>query len=803
MNKIFTCSLLFLFFSLQTYAQADQPPVNLLSGQLLDTESNPLSFATITVYDQQDSTMANGGLTDEDGRFKLELEKGTYYAIFQFIGYEEKAISNIQLQKNMDLGTIQMSESSIALDEVEVSAERSQMELKWDKRVFNVGKDLTNAGGSAADILDNVPSVTVDVEGNVSLRGSQGVRILVDGKPSGLVGMGDPDALRRLQGDIIEKIEVITNPSARYEAEGEAGIINIVLKKNKSKGLNGSFGIQAGHPSNYGASYGLNLRRKKFNLFSNFGINYRKYPGGGDSFQQFFDENGEQTAYYTTDYDQKRGGLGTNFRIGSDWMIDDKNTLTASALYRYSYNDNQSDVVFDDFDGENNLIRRTIRDNDEIEIEHNVEANLNYQRTFSKPEHKWTVDLKYINDDDTEDTDYFEYVANSNEETIQQSSNTEDEVNFIFQTDYIHPINEKTQFEAGLRAGLRTINNDFIVEEQDENGVFFPISAFDDKLKFDERVYAAYFIGETQLDKWGVQVGLRTEYSDIRAELVKSDLANIQEYLSWFPSAFLTYAFSDEDQLQISYSRRISRPRFRYLLPFSSFNNPRNNWQGNPNLQPEFTDSYELGFLKYFSKGSILSSIYYRHTDGVIERITVTLDEATTTRFPINLATRDAYGFEFNLSYDLTEKWNVNLDMNFFKQVIIGNYEGLRYGSETYTWNGRMNSRIRIFKKVDFQLSAFYRAPQITTQGKTFSIASLNSGFSMDVLKGKGTVTLSVQDIFNSRKRRSVTDLPDFYSESTFQWRRAQQVNLNFTYRLNQDKKRGRGERNFGGDGDF
>ncbi len=305
----YTFFLILLIIPFFALAQSAIP----LTGKLQEASTEKsLPFATVGLYALPDSNMVTNALTETDGRFSLEARPGNYYALFQYVGYEDRYLSPVEVQAGMDtlsLGKVEMSTDAIALQEVEVRAERSQMEFKLDKRVFNVGKDLTNAGNNAADILDNVPSVSVDPEGNVSLRGSQGVRILINGQPSGLLSAGDTEALQRMQGDMIERVEVITNPSARYEAEGEAGIINIILKKEEKKGFNGSFGLTAGQPANYGASYNLNYRRRAFNFFSNFGLDYRRAPGGGNATQRFF-ENGELTNFFTSETSQNRGGLG-------------------------------------------------------------------------------------------------------------------------------------------------------------------------------------------------------------------------------------------------------------------------------------------------------------------------------------------------------------------------------------------------------------------------------------------------------------------------------------------------------------
>ncbi len=774
----------------------------IVTGQLVEKGSeDPLSFATAALYREKDSTMVGNAVTEFDGGFQIQAEPGNYYAVFQYVGYEKKVIPDLRIKAGRDtfrLGEVAMLTNAVSLREVEVRAEKSQMEFQLDRRVFNVGKDLTNIGNSAADILDRVPSVTVDAEGNVSLRGSQSVRILVNGNPSGLLSAGETEALLRMQGDIIESIEVITNPSARYEAEGEAGIINIILKKNQEKGVNGSFGLTAGYPQNFGASYNLNYRQQDFNFFSNFGIDYRKFPGGGSSTQEFFN-NGDRTEFYTSETDQIRGGLGGYIQFGTDWNIDKYNMITGSLLYRRGRDDNDATVTYRDFDENDELINTTVRDINEIEDENNFEGSLLYRRTFDQEDREWTVTAKYILDEETEIADYVETDDLEPNALIQNSRNEEDESNFLFQTDYIHPIGEKTRLEGGLRAALRTVNNNFFVEELLDNGEVVTLPDFDDQLKYQENIYAAYFIGAHELGPISLQGGLRVELSDITASLVRSGESNDQNYLSLFPSASMAYKFSEKDQIQASYSRRLSRPYFRRLLPFSNFNNPRNNSIGNPNLRPEFTHSFELGYLHYFTNGSLLANVYYRNTSGVIERIVLPSDDATTILFPVNLATRNSYGLEINLGYDLAPWWNINANTNFFRSLVDGTYEGRDYSADAYAWNARVNTKIDIGEKFVIQASFDYDAPRNTTQGRSLSSYTFDLAASLEIFKGKGTLTLSGRDLFNTRIRRSIVDTPEYKSESSFQWRRSQQITMQFNYRLNQDRKRN-AQRGSGGD---
>ena len=775
--------LLQILFVLVPTALAAQINVQ---GQLVQaTGGDPLPYATAIAYTSPDSTMAANATTDGEGRFQLQLPApGNYYFRFQFLGYDNFDLPTRTVTRDLALGEVTMGQSSVALETVTVAAERSQLVMKLDKRVFTVGEDLTAAGGTAADILNSVPSVNVDPEGNVSLRGSGGVRILVDGKPSAMLNSGDLDALRRMQGDIIEKVEVITNPSARYEAEGQAGIINIILKKNKRKGVNGSFGVNVGVPENFGASYNLNYRSGAFNLFSNFGLSYRRSPGGGSDEQRFFDEAGNLTAFYDAITDQDRGGVGGNLQLGTDWFIGENTQLTGYLLYRRSRDNNLADVTYRDFNSERSLLSETVRDTEEDSNNQNLESTLNFKRTYDREDQEWTATVQYILDDDTELTDIIERTSTEGDPLFQKSSNTEYETNFLVQSDYVHPFNDSLKIEAGVRSNLRTIENAYQVRE---GGSFDDLTIddrFNDELEYTENIYAAYFIASGEFGRWGVQAGLRGELSDVTARLLRAEITNEQDYFNFFPSAALTYKLNEETQLQTSYSRRLSRPYFRLLLPFSNFNNPRNFSQGNPNLFPEYTDSYEMGLLRYLPAGSVLASIYYRRTTGVIQRLILPGDDGTTIRFPVNLGTRDAYGLELNLNYDLATWWKTTTNLNFYEARVEGSFEGVNYDADIQSWSGRLTNRLNATKKLQVQVTFDYNAPQNTPQGRDLAVYSVDVGASLEVLNGRGTLTLSGRDVFNTRIRRSVIEQANYTSVSDFQWRRAQSLVLSGVYRL-------------------
>ncbi len=791
-----------------------------IKGKIIDADTDaPLEFSTITLFSQKDSSVVTGSITDLSGNFLIETQPGNYFAKAEYIAYQSKFVGDIVLKKgnlNIDLGMIKLNGDAETLAQVEVRAEKSQMTISLDKRVFNVGKDLASAGGTAEDILDNVPSLSVDVEGNVSLRGTGGVRILVDGKPSSLVSADNPNGLRSIQASMIDRVEVITNPSARYEAEGMAGIINIVLKKNQTKGLNGSFDVNVGYPEDFGLGVNLNYRKNKFNWFTNIGVRYRRGPGSGSLKQIFYDENPDSSLYTQMNRTHERGGLTGNFKFGADYYFNPKSILTTAFSYQRSDEDNNARLRYQDgFGSFDNVFLITNRTDDEFEDEADLEYSLTYRRIFSKKGHEFTADIRYEDKTETEGSTFVETYFNGEGVPLnvpnfdQRSNNAEGNERLNIKVDYVQPFSKDSKFEVGMQSSFRTIDNDYVVKEILAGEEIIDPN-FTNQFIYNENINALYASYGNKINKFSYQLGLRAEYSDVRTELVTTNEINDRQYSNLFPSAFISYELQNQNALQLSYSRRIRRPRFWDLNPFFTLSDRRNTFSGNPNLDPEFTNSYELQHIKRGDKGSLSSAIYYRLTDDVIQRIqTLNPDNPQETiTAPQNLATQKDWGIEFTYTYSATKWWRLNGDLNFFYSETNGSYdfEGqtIQLLGETYSMTGRFTSRTTLWKKVDAQVRVNYRAPRETTQGKSKSITSVDIGANMDILKNNGTITFSVRDLFNSRRRRTRTEEFNFESENEFQWRERSFV-LSLNYRLNQKKRRGRpgGGQGRGDGGDF
>ncbi|MBN1949874.1 MAG: TonB-dependent receptor [Bacteroidales bacterium] len=813
-------------------AQGPPPALGKIVGKVFDSSSEvPLQFATISIFDT-DSKLVTGGISEADGSFSVDVRPGTYTVTIQFIAFESSSLADIEvgaINRTYDVGKILLQPETKNLEEVQVIGEKSEMVINLDKKVFNVGKDLSNTGQTALDILDNIPSLTVDLDGNVSLRGSQNLQILIDGKPSGLVSGGSTDALKNLQGSMIERVEVITNPSARYEAEGMAGIINIILRKDQQKGVNGSFELTAGYPQNYSAGANVNFRREKINYFLNYNIRYNERPGGGYSWQQF---NLPDTSYITVrEMERNRAGLSNRVRAGADIFLSPTSTLTLAGLLAYDDQMNIATVQYNDYlyspsdqitlreiPGSDRLAYFTERIDTELENQLDMEFSLHYDKKFDKDDHKLTAMFQFIHDAEVETSNIlenFDSYLDNNDQTVsnptQRVNNAETETNFLAKADYVYPFGNKGMFEAGYQGEVRLITNPYYVDTETGDDQWERLTEYSNTFEYVENIQALYVQAGKNFGKFSLQGGLRAELSDVRTYLLETDSANERLYLNLFPSVHSSFEFNTVHSAQLSYSKRIHRPHFWFLNPFFSYTDPRNYRSGNPNLEPEYIHSFEVGYLLKKQKINFYSGIFYRYSTNVMERVNEIAEYAgntVTVVTPQNLAEGQSYGLEANATLNMVPWWTLSGDVNFYRRMIDGSYNGIDLSSDYYSWNTRLNSKFRLPKNTDIQLIFFYRAPEESVQGERETFYMLNGAISKDVLKGKGTLTFNVRDILNSMQFRFILDQEELYSYNEFH-RVGRIYNLTFVYRLNQNKRFGQkndqqngnnGNGDFGGD---
>ncbi len=826
MKKLFIFSIFaFICFSTQSQDRSNwsrssssnfQQSNMSIKGKLVDNEtSENLSFATISI-ETIDSILISGGITDENGKFKIEISPLEMmkkirenrkpnpsqrtniglYASINYVGYKSKKIKIpfTREDRNIDLQVISLETDATNLEGVTVRAEKSSLELKLDKRVFNVGKDLSNKGGTAEEILENIPSIDLDIEGNISLRGSQSVRILIDGKPASMMGFDGPNAFKQLQGNEIDKVEIITNPSSRFSAEGSSGILNIVLKKERLKGLNGSINVNTGYPTQNGISTNFNYRRSKFSVFASVSANQRETKGGGFSNSDFFLPDTTYSSY--VDRDRFNNSLSLGGRAGFSFFPNRNNIFTFSIGTRYSDRKSEENNRYIDYDISGNEISRNDRLETSDDIDKNLSYSFSYNKSFKKRGHNLKLDFSW-SDNNSDNSSYYNEPPRDIRQRSFQDGNRYDQ---SIRLDYTYPFNDNNgKIEIGYKRDYDRMSSEYYAEQLfDEVWTSIPPSNIYD---YYQDVNALYIQAGNKSGKFSYQLGLRFEDTDFYANMEEISRESNLKYSNWFPSAFFTYEISKTSSFQLSYSNRLRRPRFWDLNPFWGLSDGRFNWEGNPFLEPELTDSYELGFLKEFKSGNIYVGTYYRYTTDEIERIFDVNDVGYSVFKPVNLGFTNAYGIEMNGSVDISKWLRTTGSFNFFNSETDGEYKNQNFYSKSYSWRTRLSNNIKMFdNKLEGQITFDYRGPSESPQGKNLSSYGIDLSLSKDIFKDKkGTISFTVRDLTKSRLRRyerGGKEGDNFFTSGEFAWRRTQEFRLSLQYRINQNKRRS-GGRNF------
>lgn len=785
-----------IFTAFLGFSQNTLKPKLKLTGKVLEKSTKqPLEYATITLRNPNNPKPVSGGITSNKGDFSIDVAPGIYDISIEFISFKPTEIKAKNIDSNTNLGTIFLNEDAAQLSEVVVRAEKTTVEIKLDKKVFNVGNDLMVKGGTVSDVLSNIPSVSVDVEGNVSLRGNDNVKILIDGKPSNAINI--TEALRIIPADAIDKVEVITNPSARYDAEGGGGILNIILKKGKNQGLNGTILATGGIPENNGLSGTVNYKTKKLAFSTTQGYAFRSNPGNMKNETTYLNADNSIKNYIFEPRDNKRYSKGYNGNFGIELTID-KNTSWTNIINYRNNKGNSTDYV-------NQLYYNALyqydytlnRINKEDNNSENFEYTTNFTKNFKKQGHKFTIDGSIsANTDNT--IALVTQTGNNNSATkFDNTLNDQKQNKVLLQSDYVLPLGKGSQFEAGYRGEFTKLTTDYQVKN---DGIIN--SNFTNVLEYKEKVNALYSQYGFKQNKISVLLGLRYENSNIEINQLASSNFNTKKYGNFFPSAFFTYEISDKSSASISYSKRIQRPRGRMINPFSNLSSNINIFVGNPNLNPAMTDAIDFGYIKRWTKLTLSSSLYYNKTTDVFQmarRESGQFSNGTPVIItsPINVATEFRTGFEFTLNYSPYKWWKLNSNFNFFKSETKGdfvytNFNNVvvtqNFNSNATSWFSRLSSKISLPSKIDWQTNLMYMGPQTNAQGKVLGNFSANLAFSKDVLKDKGTIALNINDVFNNRKRIMETYLPGVLSSrAEMQWR-VRQVTISFTYRFNKTK---------------
>ena len=793
-NTHFVIILFILTFS--SYGQSRQINV---SGTIIDSDSRePLPYATVSALNL-DGVLADGGITDENGVFKLSVPANSYSLSFEYVGFETLTLDPKPYNGNVNIGAISLNSAFETLEGVDVVGQSAEVEIRLDKRVYNVSKNNLIRGGTVSDVLENVPSVSVDIDGNIELRGNNNVRILVDGKPSGLVGLGGIEALTRLPSESIEKVEVITSPSARYQAEGTTGIINIILAKRFLKGLNGVFNLSAGRNDTYSGSANLNYRRGKFNFFTNSGYSDRTNKGRAIQ-DNVYTSPLESVDRYVEERFFNRKRQGFNINVGLDYQMTKKSSLTLSYLNNDRDGDDRTTNQQSQYRADDVLLSN--RFENETDREENNQFSVDFEHKFNAQGHKITATLQTEKSDESEISDinsFFEDGTRSDDSEI--NTTTENQERNLAQIDYVLPINKDTQFELGYRGTENKRVIDFEVQILDLAGKATTDENLSNVLDFEQEVHALYTQYGKKFNAFSFLAGLRLENTNIFVEQLKSETPlNDKSYTDLFPTLNLGLEISPTASITLGYNRRISRPNAWTLNPFQSRSSKTSYFQGNPELDPSYSNGIDLGYLKQFKKITLNSSIYFRRSTDAVNRVAIVTDETVFVngvetpvirRLPINLGTVDQFGVEFNASLRMIKGMRTNASVNFFKRIEDGSYQGIPYDSESTSWSGNIRNSYRLPFGVQSQFSLRYRGPNESAFGKSKGFLYTDLALSKEILNDNATLNFRLSDLFNTGMYDYETTTPVAITSGIYQ-RREPTYTLTFTYRFREDKNRRR-----------
>ncbi len=771
----------------------------IVKGKVYDGKSKkPVEYATVAIYNADDDSVITGTISDENGDFKIKgLNKGNFYVVVSFLGYENKRYDNIIVDGGrdmIDLGNITMGSANQSLDEVEVVAERQSVEFHIDKKVVSVGKQMTSASLSAVEVLENVPSVRVDIEGNVSLRGSTGFTVLIDGKPTVL----DPsDVLRQTPASTIENIEIITNPSAKYQPDGTGGIINIITKKNRAQGVQGLVNLKGGSYDMYGGDFMLNWRTKKVNF--NFGADYNNRPFPGETYSHRETVINNETTILEASGDNERKFHGGGIRGGLDWDISKRDIFGFSFRVGQFNMGGSSELDYLRTNPDNSTVASLI--NSESKRSGNyMSLTTNYTHKFAQKGHELSAQLNYRGHDGDEFSENFTYLSNIIDEgtkTTEVGPNKRWELRL----DYTKPVGENDMFEAGFQGRSGQGDDETrLYKWNTDLGDFEEEVINRNTTEMDRNIYALYSVYKGQVNDFGYQLGMRGEYTD---RMISSSGVNeiyTIDRVDFFPTIHLSYQLPADNQVMASYSRRIDRPRGWYLEPFVTYVDQFNVRSGNPELAPEYIDAFELGYLKEWNKVQLSLEGYYRITHDKVDRIRTTyLDDPDVVLSTYdNIGTDYSLGVEAMLRLPVAKWWEMNLMGNIYDYRIDSHYND-EDDRSSFNWSSRVNNSFALRKNVKLQIDGNYNSPSITAQGETKESYYMNAAVRMDFFDRKLSAVVQARDLFGTAQRVSITDTPELYNYQK-QTRKAPMVSFTLSYRLNNFiQKRGRNGDNGGG----
>ena len=810
-----------LVFSQNTdYNQLVTPTTGVLVGGVCDKNAKPLSYAGVYVLNVGDSTLITYAITDLEGKFVIDaIPFGKAFLKIEYFGYATVYTQPFTLSQQNPVYKIQrikMSQEATTLEGVEIVAQVEMLENNLDKTVFNVESSITTEGATAVEVLEEIPSVDVDMDGNVTLRGSENVTILVDGKPTHLT-------LDQIPANLIQSIEVITNPSARLEPDGESGILNVVLKKRKESGFNGMVSLRGSMElfrnkpklGSYSGNVNFNYSYDKINFFFSYDFRgHNHFNGGTTDRRSWFGD--DTTRLFQENYG-KFGGYNHNLRTGIDWSINAKNTISFTFAYNNNRNSGFSDLsVEDDSVRMDEMIpyEKYLQKSGDLGKRNNYSGTINYKKTFETKGQELTADIYYTHNDrlSTDSTfQDFEYPA-GHLDIFQRSTTTDFNTNASAQVDFVTPVGKKGRIETGYKLSYRSVGEDYRFYQGDDSTEVALDPTRSNHFVFTEWINAAYFIYSTSFwDKLKIQAGVRGEIANTTSDLKSAGEVHKRNYYNLFPTVHVRWDITKEHSLQVSYSRRVSRPNIWQLNPFLNVSDRQNYRCGNPDLQPEFVNSVELGYLMTIKKSSLSATLYYRQRNNIISRYTEILQDTlegeehtyTLTTYR-NLKSSQNFGIELVYGQQLWKFWRISLSGSFYRMIINSEENIDDYLARDWTWRVRLNQTFNLPKDWQLQLNFRYRAPSITTgsmgwgsggvgQGKQSGNYGLDLGVKKSFLNKALVVGLNIRNLVSSYRNKIETySYRENYGYHAYSVRERGRFNisLSISYKINNYKKR-------------
>ena len=814
-NKLLLCFLVFFTFNSlsQRPAGVGGGKVGVLSGVITDSISKkPLEYTSVKLYTQADSSFVTGIYTDVNGEFLLyQIPTGKYFAKIMLLNYQSKWIRGITFTNEKPdrvLGSIRLSpENTIELEVAKVSANKKILETSFDKKVYNISEDLTARNGSVNDVLNNIPSVEVDQDGKISLRGDGNVTILIDGRPSVMSGNSAKSFLDALPANMVERIELVTNPSAKYDPDGTSGIINIVLKKNKLRGVNGNVNVSGATGKILNGSTSLSMRNSKMNVYGTY--SYRHYEGERNNF-------GELNRFINADslFRLNQNRLGTDYNVGhtlkfgSDFYLKDRSILGFNITTSIGERNRSGDLVNKQLNPSGDLLAQWNRISFDPSKQKNMDANLNYKYDFKEDKGSISMEASQSFGTDTTGGMYNQkYSIPFSTSKEQQLANLENNRVSIGMIDYVRVLPKNIRVEAGGKTIIRQSTIDSHSETKDSLGVFLNDNLSTFQYKYDEQIYSSYGNFAQHIGKLKYQGGVRVERSFQTPNLISNNQAFAKNYFNIFPSAFLTYTIIKDLDLTLNYSKRINRASSENLNPFTSYADPYNLRKGNPELSPEFIDSYEFGYGFTKRKLSINGSVYYRDSRSVIQRYRLFYPNGYAAVTYINIDRSQSLGTELIITYRPIPGFKNVVSFN-GNQIKYSDAKVLQTPTTGFNWSVKYIGSIDFWKKTaSLQINGKYNAPIITPQGKVQPRASLDISGEKNMKEGKWTIGFKVSDVFNTQEFRiyAEEDEPRVVQTSTFkQTTRRFYLNLAYKFGKMEVSKKGKiSNENGGGGMDF